>query len=316
MTGQAQDARILDEAAQWLARWYASDFGEKERAALAQWRRQSPRHEEVWQRATQLTRQLRDVPPTVGMQVLDRPRTRRQTLRALMLALTTPAIGWLAYQHTPWRAWTADVRTEAGSTRRVVLADQSELQLNTSSAVSVNFDGVSRRIQQYAGEIFIQTARSPGYSSQPFIVQTEDGSMQALGTTFMVRKYPRSTNVSVFEGAVRVVPAHASEQVVVRAGEQLRFDASHIESVAPLSPYAEAWTRGVLYAENMRLADFLDEIGRYRDGIVTYDDDVADMRVSGTYQLNDTDQILALLTEALAVRQVRATRYWVRVTRA
>jgi transmembrane sensor len=34
----ATDTRILDEAAQWLARRHASDFSETENAELARWR--------------------------------------------------------------------------------------------------------------------------------------------------------------------------------------------------------------------------------------------------------------------------------------
>ncbi|WP_373789402.1 FecR/PupR family sigma factor regulator, partial [Delftia acidovorans] len=51
---QAADARILDEAARWLARRHASDFSAAEQAELARWRSQSSRHEQIWQCAEQL----------------------------------------------------------------------------------------------------------------------------------------------------------------------------------------------------------------------------------------------------------------------
>lgn len=318
MNTNAQDVQILDEVSEWLARWYASDFGEDEQAALTRWRSQSPQHEEVWQRAKQLTMQLRGVPSDVGMRVLDRPRSRarRQTLRVLALMLTAPAIGWLAYRHTPWQHWTADFRTAEGDTRVITLVDQSELQLNTGSAVNVRFDESSRRIQQYAGEIFIQTAQSSMYSKQPFIVETVDGEMQALGTIFMVRKHAQGTTLSVFQGAVRITPAHLAQEVIVHAGHQVRFDAHHIEPIMPLARHADAWRKGVLYAENMRLDDFLKEIARYREGVLLCDDSVAERRISGTYQLHDTDRILELLAETHDIRLIIKTRYWITATRA
>ena len=46
---QAADARILDEAARWLARRHASDFSAAEHAELARWRSQSSRHEQICQ---------------------------------------------------------------------------------------------------------------------------------------------------------------------------------------------------------------------------------------------------------------------------
>lgn len=312
------DTHILDEAAQWLARWHASDFGESERAELARWRSQSAMHEDVWQRAKQLTLQMRNVPSSVGMRVLDRPRSaaRRQTLRAAALVLAAPALGWLSYRYMPWQVWGADIKTATGQARVITLADQSQVQLNTASAISVSFDGAARRIQQYAGEIFVETSHATEYKALPFIVQTEDGQMQALGTTFNVRKHEHGTTLSVLQGAVRITPAHTTQSVILQAGEQTRFNALQVGSVTRLPPHADAWRRGVLYAENMRLDDLLTELGRYREGVLLCDAEVAGLQVSGTYQLHDTDRILDLLTQTHPVRKITRTRYWVTITSA
>lgn len=70
----------------------------------------------------------------------------------------------------------------------------------------------------------------------------------------------------------------------------------------------------MLYAEEMRLADVLSEIGRYRSGVLRCDPAVADLRVSGAFQLEDTDRVLAVLAQTLPVRLDARTRYWVTVT--
>lgn len=232
-----------------------------------------------------------------------------------MLALATPALGWLAWRHLPWQDWTADYRTARGERRAVTLADGSRVQLNTASAISVRMDGTARRIRQHAGEILVETAHAAPYASQPFMVQTDDGQMQALGTRFIVRKLERGTTLAVLEGAVRVTPAASATAVVVHAGEQLQFDGQGASATRPVAPRDSAWTLGVLYAENLRLQDFLAELSRYREGLVRCDDDVADLRVSGTYQLHDTDRILALLAQTLPVRVHERSRYWVTVAR-
>lgn len=312
------DPRILDEAAHWLARRHASDFSEAEQAALARWRSQSSQHEHVWQRAQQLQSHMGQLPSAVGMAVLNRPRlsnSRRQLLRAAAFLVTTPALGWFTYQHMPWRSWTADYRTATGERRTVTLADGSRVELNTASAISVRMDREARRIRQHAGEILVQTAHAPEFASQPFIVETTHGQMQALGTRFIVRKQEHSTTLSVLQGAVRVTPAFSATPVVVNAGEQLRFDGHGSSAAAPLELQPDAWTLGVLYAQDMRLQDFLAEVGRYREGILRCEAEVADLRVSGTYQLGDTDRILALLEQTLPVRVHQRTRYWVAITR-
>ena len=79
---QAADARILDEAARWLARRHASDFSAAELAQLARWRSQSSRHEQIWQCAEQLKGRFNTVPAAVGMATLNRARpsaARRRT---------------------------------------------------------------------------------------------------------------------------------------------------------------------------------------------------------------------------------------------
>jgi transmembrane sensor len=70
----------------------------------------------------------------------------------------------------------------------------------------------------------------------------------------------------------------------------------------------------VLYAEEMRLADMLAEVARYRSGVLRCDPAVAQLRVSGVFQLDDTDRILAVLAQTLPVRVDARTRYWVTVT--
>ena len=315
----AIDASILDEAAQWLARRHASDFSEAEQDALVRWRSLSATHEEIWQRIEQLKFRMDSVPSAVGMAVLGRPRAaanRRQILRASALALATPMLGWFSYRYLPWHIWNADFRTATGERRELTLADNSQVLLNTASAISVQFDGKERLIQHLAGEILVETAHLSEYKTLPFVVQTADGRLQALGTKFMVRTQEQSTALSVLEGAVRITPANTGRGLVVRAGERVSFNAQNIGEVAPLAPHADAWTEGVLYAENMRLKDFLAEVARYRDGVLHCAPDVAELRISGVFQLRDTDRVLVLMAQTLPVRVEQRTRFWVTVVRS
>jgi len=314
----AVDARILDEAAHWLARRHASDFSDAERAELLRWRGQSAVHEHVWQQAERLKERMNALPAPMGMAVLDRPRRaagRRRLLKTATLAIATPALGWLVYRSLPWQAWHAEFRTATGERRSVTLADGSRILLNTASAISADFDGVSRRVRQHAGEILVETAHSARYADQPFIVQTGDGDMQALGTRFLVRMHEQGTTLSVLDGAVRITPARSPRSTVVQAGERAEFDSHAVRPLAALPSEADAWTHGVLYAQDMRLEDFLAELGRYRPGILQCAPEVADLRVSGTFQLNDTTRVLDLLARTLPVRTEARTRYWIRVTR-
>ena len=69
----------------------------------------------------------------------------------------------------------------------------------------------------------------------------------------------------------------------------------------------------MLVAAHMRLGDFLDELGRYRRGQLNCEANVADLLISGTYPLDDSERILDLLEISLPVKVKRFTRYWVTV---
>ena len=83
--------------------------------------------------------------------------------------------------------------------------------------------------------------------------------------------------------------------------------------VEPLDARIVDWTRGVIKAERMSLASFAAELGRYRPGLLRCDPEVAQLEVSGAFQLHDTDQALHALTQVLPVEIRYRTRYWVTI---
>ncbi|MNJ58758.1 fec operon regulator FecR [compost metagenome] len=94
---------------------------------------------------------------------------------------------------------------------------------------------------------------------------------------------------------------------------QLSFTSKSISEAKPLDANSGAWADGMLVAAHMRLGDFLDELGRYRRGQLNCDRNVADLLISGTYPLDDSERILDLLEISLPVKVKRFTRYWVSV---
>lgn len=66
----------------------------------------------------------------------------------------------------------------------------------------------------------------------------------------------------------------------------------------------------MLVVERMRLADFINELDRYRKGVTRCDPEVADLLVSGSFPLHNTDAVLDLLTETLPLEIHHMTRYW------
>lgn len=303
----------LREAAQWLVRLNSGQAQPGDWQALAAWRAQDAANEAAWQRAERLSRTFGAVPAGLGLPVLAQAErtavNRRAALRVLALVGTVAPAAYLGWRHMPWQQWAAEHRTATGERRSVTLADGSEVLLNTASALDVAFDANERLLRLRAGEVLITTAKDS--AARSFRVETPGGWLRALGTRFAVRLLDEGTvHLAVAEGAVEVTPHHGAQRVL-QAGAQCRFTASGVQAPTALGEQALAWAQGVLYADGMRLDDFAAELARYRPGVVRCDPAVAALRISGAFQLNDTEYILAMLRETLPVQVVTRTRYWI-----
>lgn len=204
------------------------------------------------------------------------------------------------------------MRTATGEIRELTLPDGSRVVLSSATAIDVRFDARERRLVLRAGEILVQTAPQAGMAHRPFRVQVEQGVVEALGTRFAVRHGETATRVAVFEHAVEVRPAGLQgDRVRLQAGQgaDLRFDGVGDMAAAP--PALAAWRDGILVADGMRLDTFVAELARFRPGLLSCDEAVAHLRVSGIFSLRDTDRALHNLARALPVRLAWRTRYWV-----
>ncbi|QLF94185.1 FecR domain-containing protein [Pseudomonas sp. ABC1] len=306
---------IAQRAVEWLVELQSSAADESTHQALRRWREADPRHERAWQRIeafhgrfSSLDTPTRQTLSTAAQAPAHSPE-RRQAIRTLAVLLFAGGTAWGLREHTPWPAWTADLRTGTGQRTRMELADGSVLQLNSGSAVDVRYDARQRCIHLHEGEILVETA--PDAAGRPFLVQCRDGRAQALGTRFSLRQWPDDSLLAVHEGAVAVYPALQQDSRRVNSGEQLRFDRQGWGESSAVRPGDLAWLQGMLVADGMRLADLLGELQRHRPGRLTCAEAVADLRVSGTYPLENTDRAIETLASTLGLRSRYFTRYWV-----
>ncbi len=325
--GQPLHPAIADQAADWLTLLMSGEASEAERARWQAWRAEHPDHERAWQHIETVVGHLKVLQPQAAYQTLspyanEAPRQpgRRQALQLLLWGGVAGAAATLGSRTQTWQSLSASHRTATGEQRSWTLEDGTLLQLNTASAVSVLFDERQRRVRLHAGELMVVTghARRGGQREQrPFIVETAEGEILALGTRFSVRQHAAHSRVMVFESAVEIRPRSAAAGVQrLNAGERLSFSASGFGMTTAVDEQDGAWTRGQIIADNMRLADFVAELDRYRPGLLRCTEDVAELRISGVFPLQDTDHILANLPNVLPLQVQQRSRYWVTVMAA
>ncbi len=318
---QGVDPAIVDQAIHWLVRLRFNQADEQTQRSFECWLQLRPEHALAWQRVDALNDEFAGIPPGLARQTLNSAKQgirRRESLKLLGLMATVGGAAWLGRDYTPLPAMLAQQRSHTGEQRRFQLADGTLVQLNSDSAIDSYFDSQRRLLVLRRGEFIAQASNdSEGPTPRPFWVETRDGFMQAMGARFLVRETDHGTLLSVHQGAVTVFPGSSRAPVAkgaVQAGQQLLFGPDGPRPLRDTGLDLWSWSDGVISAKQMRLDDFVAELSRYRTGVLRCSDEVCGLRVSGTFQLDDTDQVLALVAKALPLRVDYRTRYWVTLT--
>lgn len=302
----------LAAAAEWFARLGDEAADEAERQRWHEWLAAAPEHAQAWARvemiAQPFSRLRANAPPACSRQALleARREPRRQALR--LLGVGAMALGGLAVlgaalpRPAQWQvlaALTADLRTAVGETRQLELDDGSQLSLNTATRVKVDYNDELRRIVLYDGEILLDSGVDRRSVPRPLVVDTVHGRVTALGTRFSVRSVGGQTEVDVFAGAVRLAPVDGDRTVIVETGESGRLTTQQAAGHGSAAAAREGWTKGLLIADNVPLADFLAELGRYTTVKLEAESRVSQLRLVGVYRIGNPERDLPLILAAL-----------------
>ncbi len=297
-------AHVAEQAVHWLLEMQQGQLSPRQQQAWQQWIDAHSEHRRAWEHIQRVNSRLRGLSSPLAHAALNAPKSgsRRQALKLLLILGAGSAVTWGMREHNPLPSLLADYRSPVGQRRKISLGAGGQLQLNTASAADVRGDGLIRLLE---GEMLLT-------ATQSFEVQTAQGVLKTQGARINVRQFADRTQIALFEGRVEL-NAQGRAPMLLPVARQLSFSATSISDAKPLDANSGAWADGMLVAAHMRLGDFLDELGRYRRGQLNCDAKVADLLISGTYPLDDSERILDLLEISLPVKVKRFTRYWVTV---
>ena len=319
--------QVVKQAIHWLLRLRNNSANARLRQQCDVWRAEHHEHELAWQRVqslqAELSSNLRAVPGAqVAFNTLENSAQglgRRQALKLLSGALLMGSAAWLGKDAVGWQQWTADFATATGERRGFQLPDGTRLELNTASAVDLDYNAQQRLIKLTRGEIIVTCGGIDEGSpfDRPLRVQSRQGVYEGVGARFILRQDGDCTRLSVTGGMVLIHSPLAADgtPTQVQAGQSYLIDHHQARLAPPLNMDAGAWVDGLIVTRNMRLGDFLDEVGRYRHGYLTCSADIADLRLSGVFRLENTDRLLAILPQTLPVQLRYRTRWWVTLER-
>lgn len=308
MKSHTHNQQALKQAAEWFVLLASGEASKDDHCRWHAWRRAHPGNESAWQRAAATANRFaslpRDLAPAslAALQSAGPPQSghRRKHIMQCAALLGSCLLGWRGYRQSDW---SADAVTAVGEQRNLQLADGSKLRLDTDSALDIAFSEKFRLLRLRRGQVMVETAPDPQPDHRPFIVETADGRILALGTRFTVRQEAEATRVNVLEARVALQANDAATPPpLLVAGQSARFNRRGLLEQTLLQASATAWIKGQLIADEMRLDHFVAELGRYRQAPLRCAASAAGLRISGAFPLAESERALRAVAETLPIR--------------
>ena len=306
--------KIMRQAAVWLVR-LDDEPSAAEHRDFAEWLALSPEHRNAIERLQGSLAPLRELPlaPTrAALATLSHRSSGKRALKALALGALVLLPGALALQQFAPAYLLADIRTGTGQWHAQKLADGTWLRLDARSAVDLDFDAHSRTLRLISGEILLDVAKD---ANRPFRVITDQGSVRALGTRFVVERLDGATRLAMIESSTEV--KNAAQQRTVHAGEQVRFDQAGIYPQGSVdgAEIEQAWARHQLIIKDQPLSQVLDQLDRYHSGYLMFDrTELASLQVTAVLPADDSPRALRLLARSLPIKITTYTPWMTRIS--
>ncbi|SDI46926.1 FecR family protein [Pseudomonas flavescens] len=306
----SDEQRIRREAAHWIATLQSGEVDVQVQADFLRWQSADPRHADTIERLYRRLRGLRHSP----LQQVDEEHlaatlaapSRRRFLHGALaiggLGLGALLLGRLG---STGLAWPGDLYTGIGERKRFTLADGSALTLNASSRVSTG--ARSLRLQQ--GELILEVASA---ADGPFTIGTNNCLVSSGRNRLLVRQEPGASYILAQQEEL-LVNASGGQRHTLAAGQWLRLSHDGVVHGGPARGTESLWLQGLMDVDNRPLGEVIERLRPYHRGVLQLAPELAALRVSGVFPLDDSRHALDMLALALPVRLVAHTSLWIAI---
>ncbi|QNK63455.1 FecR domain-containing protein [Pedobacter sp. PAMC26386] len=184
--------------------------------------------------------------------------------------------------------------TPKGGQYQLLLADGTKVYMNASSSLNfpVQFTGKNRTVT-LKGEAYFEVAKN---KDKPFIVHTEKGNIEVLGTHFNVASYTNEPKMitTLLEGSVKVSSQHHSS--IITPGQQARVN-QQIEISKVDVAEAIAWKNNLFIFDQSSIKEVMRQLERWYDVEITFEGNIPTGSFTGEISRN------VKLSEVLKVLQ-------------
>lgn len=188
-----------------------------------------------------------------------------------------------------------------GKRSTLIFEDGTKVWVNAGSRVVYPVAFAKKKREIYVdGEVFLEVTPD---KNRPFIVKTNNMSVQVLGTSFNVMAYEKdlSTAVVLVTGSVQVNIKN-EEDFRLKPSDMLSFSGGRGEVKQVNVEDYISWKDGLYTYRSESLSVILDRLSRYYGKKISYQPDVATLKCSGKLDMQeDLDVVLDGLTKTAPV---------------
>jgi transmembrane sensor len=303
---------LLDEAIAWIVRLKTGEPTRADVDMFERWRDQSAAHADAFKRAAWIQRTAGIVAGRLAAAsaapVVEHAgrRTRGMSRRAVVGAgWAAAAVAGYAVVEPPMGLWpslrelSSDFRTAKGEQRKIQLAPDVSLDLNTQTSIALRSAQGQPTIELISGEVLV-SARRP--TSGPLIVLAAGGQIAASEANFNAECLNGTVSVTCLDGSA--VVQYSGQSAGIGKGQQIVYSRAGIGTPSSVdSAEVTAWKAGLLVFRDRPLASVVDEVNRYRSGkIVVVSAELRQRAVNGDFEIRKLDSFVAQVQRLFGAR--------------
>lgn len=287
-----------------LARWTSGELSEAE---LAEWKA-SPEYIEYMRildtsAALELpaTRDEADMWEALSAKVQEAPvismtKTKKIAMpRWVYAAAAAVALMFALFIYLPQKT---THQTLAAQTETISLPDGSIVHLHASSRISYEDDWEDERSLNLEGEAFFEVKKG-----SKFTVNTQQGTVEVLGTSFNIKSRKEAFSTTCYTGKVRVATYGTQSEKILTPGLATKLDGEgELNQVElELNGTSPGWMKGKYRFRNDRLVDIISEFERIFDAKIDLEieDDRKNSKHNFTILSNDLKTELENLSKVI-----------------
>lgn len=194
---------------------------------------------------------------------------------------------------------TSTVETSFAEAKTFLLPDQSNVKLNSKSAVEFNSKKWDKeRIVQLEGEAFFRVKKG-----SKFTVETDNGTVEVLGTSFNVFSRDNILTVLCETGKVQVRSGKISKTLLPNQSVRIENEEISFEENIAESNKRSSWMKGVYQYTNQDLEIVLNDLERELNVEFEMDNSLKEKKFTGSFDVRNKEESITEVLWPLGLTQ-------------